>query len=280
MRPWCSRDPAPWAASHCPCIGAAIAARLTIESIAETLRGGLSLDLSGFGFWSHDIGGFEHTAPADVYTRWCAFGLLSSHSRLNGSKSYRVPGLFDNEAVEVVLPFTEWKSRLMPSLFDAAQQAVEHGTPMLRAMLLEFPDDSARDQLDRQYLPGDALLVAPVFNAIGDVDFWLPEGRWTHIFTSKTVAGSRWLRERHGSLSLPVYVRRIRCSRSGLRINARMTTTRRAANCICSNSPMARVRRSSCAMRAAWRSRRASPASSCSCPQATARLRCTRKPKR
>lgn len=171
------------------------------------MRGGLSLDLSGFGFWSHDIGGFEHTAPADVYTRWCAFGLLSSHSRLHGSKSYRVPGLFDNEAVEVVRPFTEWKSRLMPSLFDAAQQAVEHGTPMLRAMLLEFPDDSARDQLDRQYLPGDALLVAPVFNAIGDVDFWLPEGGWTHLFTSKTVAGSRWLRERHGSLSLPVYVR-------------------------------------------------------------------------
>ncbi|WP_321903447.1 TIM-barrel domain-containing protein [Paraburkholderia tropica] len=144
MRPWCSRDPAPWAASHCPCIGAAIAARLTIESIAETLRGGLSLDLSGFGFWSRDIGGFEHTAPADVYTRWCAFGLLSSHSRLHGSKSYRVPGLFDNEAVEVARHFTEWKSRLMPSLFDAAQQAVEHGTPMLRAMLLEFPDAAGR----------------------------------------------------------------------------------------------------------------------------------------
>lgn len=179
----------------------------TYESMAETLRGGLSLGLSGFGFWSHDIGGFEHTAPADVYKRWCAFGLLSSHSRLHGSKSYRVPWLFDDEAVDVVRHFTEWKSRLMPYLFDAAQQAVEHGTPMLRAMLLEFPDDPACDSLDRQYLLGDALLVAPVFNAIGDVDFWLPEGRWTHLFTGKTVEGGRWLRERHGFLSLPVYVR-------------------------------------------------------------------------
>lgn len=74
----------------------------TYESMAETLRGGLSLSLSGFGFWSHDISGFENTAPADVYKRWSAFGLLSSHSRLHGSKSYRVPWLFDDEAVAVV----------------------------------------------------------------------------------------------------------------------------------------------------------------------------------
>ena len=179
----------------------------TYESMAETLRGGLSLGLSGFGFWSHDIGGFEHTAPADVYKRWCAFGLLSSHSRLHGSKSYRVPWLFDDEAVAVVRHFTEWKSRLMPYLFDAAQQAVDRGTPMLRAMLLEFPGDPACEHLDRQYLLGDSLLVAPVFNAAGDVDFWLPAGRWTHLFTGRQVEGGRWVRERHGFLSLPVYVR-------------------------------------------------------------------------
>ncbi|APA90057.1 alpha-xylosidase (plasmid) [Paraburkholderia sprentiae WSM5005] len=179
----------------------------TYESMAETLRGGLSLGLSGFGFWSHDIGGFEHTAPADVYKRWCAFGLLSSHSRLHGSKSYRVPWLFDDEAVDVVRHFTEWKSRLMPYLFDAAQQAVDRGAPVLRAMLLEFPDDPTCDYLDRQYLLGDALLVAPVFNAVGDVDFWLPAGRWTHLFTGRQVEGGRWVRERHEFLSLPLYVR-------------------------------------------------------------------------
>ncbi|MCQ4966049.1 alpha-xylosidase, partial [Bifidobacterium pseudocatenulatum] len=66
------------------------------ESMAESLRGGLSIGLSGFGFWSHDIGGFEYTAPAHVYKRWCAFGLLSSHSRLHGSKSYRVPWAYDD----------------------------------------------------------------------------------------------------------------------------------------------------------------------------------------
>ncbi|GAB7127829.1 alpha-xylosidase [Silvimonas sp. JCM 19000] len=179
----------------------------TYESMAETLRGGLSLSLSGFGFWSHDISGFENTAPADVYKRWSAFGLLSSHSRLHGSKSYRVPWLFDDEAVAVVRHFTEWKSRLMPYLFDASVQAVEHGTPTLRAMMLEFPDDRACDFLDRQYLLGGHLLVAPVFNAEGDVEFYLPPGTWTHLFSGEAVQGGRWLRQQHGFMSLPLYVR-------------------------------------------------------------------------
>ena len=139
----------------------------TFESMAETLRGGLSLGLSGFGFWSHDMGGFEQTASADVYKRWCAFGLLSSHSRLHGSNSYRVPWLYDAEAVDVLRHFTKLKCRLMPYLFGAAVQAHTHGTPMLRAMTLEFPADPGCDTLDRQYMLGDALLVAPVFTADG-----------------------------------------------------------------------------------------------------------------
>ena len=92
----------------------------TFESMAESLRGGLSLALSGFGFWSHDIGGFEQTASADVYKRWCAFGLLSSHSRLHGSSSYRVPWFYDEEAVAVLRQFTRLKCQLMPYLFAAA----------------------------------------------------------------------------------------------------------------------------------------------------------------
>ncbi|HEX5691126.1 MAG TPA: alpha-xylosidase, partial [Roseiflexaceae bacterium] len=120
----------------------------TFESMAESLRGGLSLCLSGFGFWSHDIGGFEHTASADVYKRWCAFGLLSSHSRLHGSQSYRVPWLFDEEAVDVLRFFTRLKCRLMPYLFAAAVEAHASGVPMMRAMLLEFPDDPACDFVD------------------------------------------------------------------------------------------------------------------------------------
>ncbi|KPV48368.1 alpha-glucosidase, partial [Kouleothrix aurantiaca] len=88
----------------------------TFEAMAESLRGGLSLGLSGFGFWSHDIGGFEGMPPAALYKRWVAFGLMSSHSRLHGSSSYRVPWLFDEEAVDVLRTFTNLKCRLMPYL--------------------------------------------------------------------------------------------------------------------------------------------------------------------
>ena len=179
----------------------------TFESMAESLRGGLSLCLSGFGFWSHDIGGFEQTASADVYKRWCAFGLLSSHSRLHGSSTYRVPWLFDEEAVDVLRLFTKLKCRLMPYLFGAACEAHEKGVPMMRAMMLDFPDDPSCDYLDRQYMLGDSLLVAPIFSPDGTVDYYLPEGRWTNFLTNKIVEGGRWIREKHGYLSLPLMVR-------------------------------------------------------------------------
>ncbi|EOC0417548.1 alpha-xylosidase [Cronobacter malonaticus] len=177
------------------------------ESMAESLRGGLSIGLSGFGFWSHDIGGFENTAPAHVYKRWCAFGLLSSHSRLHGSKSYRVPWAYDDEACDVVRHFTQLKCRLMPYLYRQSVSAHECGTPVMRAMMLEFPDDPACDYLDRQYMLGDSVLVAPVFSEAGDVAFYLPTGRWTHLWHNDELDGGRWHKQRHDFLSLPVYVR-------------------------------------------------------------------------
>jgi alpha-D-xyloside xylohydrolase len=179
----------------------------TFESMAESLRGGLSLSLSGFGFWSHDMGGFELTAPPAVYKRWCAFGLLSSHSRLHGSQSYRVPWLFDDESVDVLRFFSQLKCRLMPYLFDAARQAHEYGTPVMRPMVLEFPDDPANDTLDRQYMLGDSLLVAPVLSFDGTVDYYVPAGSWTHFLTGEAIEGGCWLREQYGFLSLPLLVR-------------------------------------------------------------------------
>ncbi len=179
----------------------------TYISMAETLRAGLSLGHSGFGFWSHDISGFESTAPADVYKRWVAFGLLSSHSRLHGSSSYRVPWLFDDEACDVVRQFTKLKCRLMPYLYGAAVEAHEHGTPVLRPMMLEFPEDPACDTLDRQYMLGDKLLVAPVFTKAGDVQYYLPTGTWENLLTGDTAKGNCWQKEKHGFMTLPLMVR-------------------------------------------------------------------------
>ncbi|MEP7135261.1 MAG: alpha-xylosidase [Chloroflexota bacterium] len=179
----------------------------TFESMAESLRGGLSLGMSGFGFWSHDIGGFEQTASADVYKRWAAFGLLSSHSRLHGSSSYRVPWNYDEEAVNVLSKFTKLKCSLMPYLFRTAIQAHEQGTPMLRSMLLEFPDDPTCAHLDLQYMLGDSLLVAPVFNHDGSVSYYVPDGVWINLLNGEQVEGPGWKRETHDFLSLPLLVR-------------------------------------------------------------------------
>ena len=148
----------------------------TYGGMEESLRGGLSLGFAGFGFWSHDISGFERTATPDLYKRWSAFGLLSSHSRLHGSTSYRVPWNFDEESVDVLRAFTRLKMRLMPYLWRAALQAHAEGMPVLRAMPLLFPADPGCRHAEHQYLLGDDLLVAPVFNPRGVAEFYVPGG--------------------------------------------------------------------------------------------------------
>jgi alpha-D-xyloside xylohydrolase len=179
----------------------------TFPAMAESLRGGLSLGLSGFGFWSHDIGGFEGTPPERLFHRWLAFGLLSSHSRLHGSSSVRVPWVYGDKAVDVTRFFTNLKMTLMPYLFAQAVATTQTGVPMMRAALLEYPDDLTCQILDRQYFLGDSLLVAPVFRDDGRVDVYLPEGTWTHLLNGRTVEGPRWSRETHDALSLPLYAR-------------------------------------------------------------------------
>lgn len=179
----------------------------TYESMAESLRGGLSLGLSGFGYWSHDIGGFEQSSPPDLYKRWVQFGLLSSHSRLHGSTSYRVPWLYDEEAVDVLRFFTKLKMRLMPYLFGKSVESSSRGIPLMRAMVLEFGNDPTCDYVDRQYMLGDSLLVAPIFNAEGEATYYLPQGTWTHFLTGEQVQGGVWRKEIYDYFNLPLYAR-------------------------------------------------------------------------
>jgi alpha-D-xyloside xylohydrolase len=179
----------------------------SLASMAETLRGGLSLGLSGFGYWSHDVGGFEGTPDPLVFKRWLAFGLLSSHSRLHGSGSVRVPWAFDDEAVDITRAFTRLKLSLMPYLARLADEAHTDGVPMLRHMLLEFGDDRSALTAETQYMLGDSLLVAPVFDADGEVDVYVPEGTWTSLLDGSTVTGPRWVHQVHAVDSLPLLVR-------------------------------------------------------------------------
>lgn len=176
-------------------------------SMEESLRGGLSLTMSGFGYWSHDIGGFESTSTPDVYKRWAAFGLMSSHSRLHGSTSYRVPWAYDEEAVDVVRYFTEVKAQLMPYLYRNSIETAATGVPMMRSMVMEFTQDRNCAYLDKQYMLGDSLLVAPIFNSESQAIYYLPEGTWTHYLTGEVKEGGKWYEEHCGYLSIPVFAR-------------------------------------------------------------------------
>ena len=175
------------------------------ESMAESLRGGLSLMMSGYGYWSHDIGGFEDTSTPDVYKRWVAFGLLSSHSRLHGSGSYRVPWLYDDEATKVLRHFVLVKQKLLPYLLEKAKENHETGIPLVRAMVLEFPEDPVCGFLDRQYMLGDRYLVAPVMDETGEVTYYLPQGQWKNYFTGETRQGALWITETVDYFNIPLW---------------------------------------------------------------------------
>lgn len=177
------------------------------ESMEESMRGGLSLTMSGFGFWSHDIGGFESTSTPDVYKRWAAFGLLSTHSRLHGSTSYRVPWAYDEEAVQVVSFFTKLKASLMPYLYRNAMETSITGVPMLRSMVLEYTKDPTCAYLDKQYMLGDSLLVAPILNEESIGHYYLPRGTWTSYLNNEVKEGGAWFEECYDYLSLPLFVR-------------------------------------------------------------------------
>ncbi len=178
----------------------------TYVAMAESLRGGLSLALSGFGFWSHDIGGFEGYPDPAVFKRWTAFGFMSSHSRFHGSNSYRVPWLFDEEAVEVTRKFANLKMSLMPYVGQLGEIAASQGTPVMRPMLLEFPQDRSARAIGTQYMLGGNLLVAPVFDPT-TAEFYVPEGTWTSILSGKQYQGPRWFTEEFGFDEMPLLAR-------------------------------------------------------------------------
>ena len=180
-------------------------------SMAESLRAGLSFGMSGFGYWSHDIAGFEDQASPDLYKRWTQFGVLSSHSRYHGSTAYKVPWLYGDEAVDVAREFTELKLQLKPYLLKMAQETHETGVPMMRAMVLEFPDDPTCEDIDTQYMLGDDLLVAPVFREDGVARFYVPDDgtgqAWTNIITDTAYEPGKWYTEQYDYHTLPVLAR-------------------------------------------------------------------------
>lgn len=181
--------------------------RSCFEGMAATLRGGLSLGVSGVPFWSHDIGGFYGAVSDDVFVRWAQFGLFTSHSRLHGTTD-RKPWSFSPRACDAVEAAIRLRYRWMPYILRTAQACAREGLPFLRPLWLHNPEDPAVWAIQDQYWFGDDVMVAPVFGGDGaQRDVYLPAGRWTHFFTGESYSGQRWLRLASALEEFPLFVR-------------------------------------------------------------------------
>ncbi len=180
--------------------------RTTFEHMAASLRGGLNFALSGFAYWSHDIGGFSGKTNPKLYARWAQFGLFCSHARAHGTTE-REPWVFGEETERIFRKYATLRYRLLPYLYSCAARTVTTGRPLLRPLLLDYQDDPTTHTLDLQYLFGDHFLVAPVCADTEHVPVYLPEGRWVDYWNKVTHTGPGWFTVHAPLDTLPLFVR-------------------------------------------------------------------------
>ena len=152
------------------------------------LRGGLSFGLSGFSFWSHDLGGFVSKSPEDLYRRWLPFGFLSSHTRAHGAPPTE-PWLISKDFTDAFRANAEMKYRLMPYVYAQAKDCSERGLPMVRALFVEFPQDAGAWLVEDEYMYGSQILVAPLLESGTERTVYLPKGKWIDYQTGKVYKG-------------------------------------------------------------------------------------------
>ncbi|MDT5271845.1 MAG: alpha-D-xyloside xylohydrolase [Acidobacteriota bacterium] len=178
----------------------------TDSAMAAELRGGLSFGLSGFTYWSHDVGGFVNKAPRDLYRRWLAWGVLTSHTRAHGAPP-REPWEYDEALTEDFRRALGLKYSLMPYIIAQAKDSSARGYPMLRALFFEYPADPTSWTIDDEYMFGSDLLVAPLMESAAGRRVYLPPGDWIDYQTGKTYAGERWHQITAGEIPVVLLVR-------------------------------------------------------------------------
>ena len=185
----------------------------SFEALAGTLRGALSLGLSGIPFFSHDIGGFLGTPSDELYIRWAQLGLFSSHSRCHGvgNTAHREPWEFSREACDIFRFYDKLRYSLMPYIYKEAEKCTESGLPMMRALYLEYPEDRNVYHIDDEYLFGDGILIAPVLAPLSKSDMrnvYLPAGVWFDFFTKEKIEShGMWIKRRVDLKTMPMYVK-------------------------------------------------------------------------
>ena len=187
-------------------------AAATWDGMAGSLKGGLHLGLSGFGFWSHDVPGFHGVPnfmnsiiPDDLYVRWTQFGVFTSHIRYHGT-SKREPYYYPNIA-SIIRKWWKLRYALLPYILRESEKTTTTGFPVIRALLMHYPNDKMVWHIDDQYCFGSDFLVAPMMNSKNKRDVYLPEENWVNFFTGEKSKGG-WLHDFESPLEdMPVWVK-------------------------------------------------------------------------
>ena len=178
----------------------------TNSAMAGELRGGLSFGLSGFTYWSHDVGGFVQRAPRDLYRRWMAWGALTSHTRAHGAPP-REPWEYDEGLTEDFRRALGLKYSLMPYIYAQAKESSKHGFPMLRTLFFEYPNDPGSWEIDDEYMFGSNLLVAPLFESSDTRKVYLPPGAWIDYQSGEVYPGAQWHDIKAGEIPVVLLVK-------------------------------------------------------------------------
>jgi alpha-glucosidase len=176
----------------------------------------LSAGMGLIPFWACDISGYcgeikDYKAMAELYARWIQFGVFNPLSRAHHEGNNAAePWLFGPEVEAISRKAIELKYQLFPYIYTYAREAYDSGLPIMRALLLEYPNDRETYRLDGQFLFGKELLVAPVVEKGAVVkDVYLPEGEWINYHDDKIVyRGKQWVTVDAPLDVIPVFVKK------------------------------------------------------------------------
>ena len=176
------------------------------DNLAPQLAGGLSLGCCGFTFWSQDIGGFLRETGGELLIRWLQASLFMSHTRIHGVGTRELAD-HRGEVLRIGREFLELRYRLLPYLLGEARRSAAAGLPLMRALVIEFPDDPNTWHIDDQWLLGEHLLVAPMLEPGTRRRVYLPPGRWADWWTGDVLDGTQWIAVDVPLDRIPLYVR-------------------------------------------------------------------------
>ena len=178
------------------------------ETLANQPGTLLNWSLAGMPFVSNDLGGFEGTPTPEMYARWIESGVFEPVMRAHGTfGSPRWPWAFGEDVLAATKKAIELRYRLIPYLYSLAAETHAIGTPMMRPLLLEFPEDEKTFNLRDEWLVGSRLLAAPVLTQGGMRRIYLPKGGWYDFNTGARVAGGQVLGVQAPLDVIPAYVR-------------------------------------------------------------------------